>query len=108
MDDDGGRPPALDCLRAAAHRRFGVTLARRRRRALLPAGLHGGLSDHLPVRSPLGAGLVAKGPGVAAETVPPGGGGRPAGADRCERGAGSQAARTRSSCVPWGRWFWGP
>src|SRR5262249_32011014 len=66
MDDDGGRPPALDCLRAAAHRRFDVALACRRRRAPLVAGLHGGLSDHLPVRSPHRGATSAQGPSVGA------------------------------------------
>src|SRR5262249_44032947 len=66
MDDDGGRPPALDCLRHAAHRRFGVALARGRRRAPLLAGLHGGLSGHLPVRGPHRGGAGAPGAGVGA------------------------------------------
>src|SRR5262249_35974077 len=50
------------CLRHAAHRRFDVALARGRRRAGLVAGLHGGLSDHLPVRSPHRGGAGAPGP----------------------------------------------
>src|SRR5262249_36271931 len=66
MDDAGGRPPALDCLRHAAHRRFDVAFARGRRRAPLVAGLHGGLSDHLPVRGPHRGGTGAQGPGVGA------------------------------------------
>src|SRR5262249_236464 len=66
MDDDGGRPPALDRLRAAAHCRFGVALARGRRRACLLACLHRGLSDHLPVRGPHRRATGAQGSGVGA------------------------------------------
>src|SRR5262249_40104343 len=66
MAADGGGPPARDCLRHAAHRRFDDALARGRRRAGLVAGLHGGLSNHLPVRSPHCVGTGAQGPGVGA------------------------------------------
>ena len=63
MDDDGGRPPALDCLRPAAHRRFDAALALGPRRAGLVAGLHGGLSDHLSVRSLYSRATGAQRPG---------------------------------------------
>src|SRR5262249_46029140 len=82
MDDDGGRPPALDCLRHAAPRRFDVALARGRRRAGLVAGLHGGLSDHLPVRSPHRGGAGGPGPGGGARAPRAGAGRARGGADR--------------------------
>ena len=50
LDDDRSRPPALDGLRPAAHRRFGVAVADRARRAALAARLRRGLSDHLSGR----------------------------------------------------------
>src|SRR5262245_48918825 len=100
MDDDGGWPPALDCLRHAAHRRFGVTLARRRRRALLLAGLHGGLSDHLPVRSPHRGGTGAQGPGVGARDRRADRERAAACADPCRTRAGRQDAMNALNFVP--------
>src|SRR5262249_10153064 len=100
MDDDGGRSPALDCLRAAAHRRFGVALARGRRRALLLAGLHRGLSDHLPVRGPHRGTAGAQGPGVGARDHRAGRERTAACADPCRARAGRQDAMNALNFVP--------
>src|SRR5262245_55938844 len=100
MDDDGGRPPALDCLRAAAHRRFDVALACRRRRAPLVAGLHGGLSDHLPVRGPHRGATGGKGPSVGARDRRADRKRAAACADPCRARAGRQDAMNALNFVP--------
>src|SRR5262249_60785435 len=56
-------------------------------RAGLVAGLHGGLSDHLPVRSPHRGGTGAQGPGVGA---------RDRGADRERAAEGADQYRARA------------
>src|SRR5499425_69590 len=100
MDDDGGRPPALDCLRHAAHRRFDVALAGGRRRAGLVAGLHGGLSDHLPVRGPHRGGAGAQGAGVGARDRRADRERAAACADPCRARAGRQDAMNALNFVP--------
>src|SRR5262249_6497348 len=93
-----GRQPWI--LRAVAHRRLGVALARGRRRAPLLAGLHGGLSDHLPVRGPHRGGTGAQGPGVGARDRRAGRERAAACADPCRARAGRQDAMNALNFVP--------
>ena len=62
LDDDRGRPPALDRLRADADGRRGLAVADGLGRAPVAAVLHGRLSDHLPGRLLVMARIIRKGP----------------------------------------------
>ena len=83
LDDDRGRTAALDGLRPDAHRRFGLALADRARRADVAGRLRRRLSAHLPVRHRLSwRGLVkARAAGADAGAAPIEAG-RPAAAGR--------------------------